>query len=50
MHHASDYSEGKRSVVAARMQNRGMVVEWGKSESTECDFGYLGRTEAAVRK
>ena len=47
--HASDYNKDKRSVVAARMQNK-VVVEWDNSESMEWDFGYLGRTEAAVRK
>jgi len=46
---ASDYNEDKRSVVAARMQNK-VVVKWGNSESMEWDFSYLGRTEAAVRK
>ena len=49
MYDASDYNEDKRSVVAARMQNK-VVVEWDNSESMEWDFGYLGRTEAAVRK
>jgi len=39
----------KRLVVASRMQSK-VVVEWGNSESQEWDFGYLGRTEAAVRK
>jgi len=29
---ASDYNEDKRSVLAARMQNK-VVVEWGNSES-----------------
>jgi len=43
-----DYNEDKRSAVAARMQNK-VVVEGGNSESKACDFGYLGRTEAAVR-
>ena len=28
---ASDYNDDKRSVVAARMQNK-MVVEWGNSK------------------
>ena len=46
---ASNYNEDKRSLAAARMQNK-VFVEWGNSESKEWDFGYLGRTEAAVRK
>ena len=46
---ASDENEGKRSAVAARMQSK-VVVEWGNNESLEWDFGYLGRTEAALRK
>ena len=29
---ASDYNKEKRSVVAARMQNK-VVVEWGNSEN-----------------
>ena len=44
-----EYNENIRSVVAARMQNK-VAVEWGNSESKEWDFGFLGRTEAAVRK
>jgi len=35
--------------AAARMQNK-VVVEWGNSENEEWDFGYLGHTEAAVKK
>jgi len=46
---ASNYNEDKRSLAAVRMQNK-VVVEWSNSESKEWDFGYLGRTEAAVRK
>jgi len=46
---ASDYNEDKRSAVAARMQNK-VVVKWGNSESSEWDFGFLGRTEAAFRQ
>jgi len=46
---ASNHDEDKRSAVAARMQNK-VVVEWGNSESKDWDFGYLDRTEAAVRK
>ena len=40
----------KRAALAARMQSK-LVDEWGNNyESSEWDFGYLGRTEAAVRK
>jgi len=46
---ASVYNERQKSVVAARMQNK-VVVEWGNSESKKWDFGYLGRTEAYIRK
>ena len=44
----SDYNDDKRSAVAARMQNK-VVVKWGNSERQEWDFGYMGRTEAAVK-
>ena len=46
---ASNHNKGKRLAAAARIQNK-VVVEWGSSESKEWDLGYLGRTEAAVRK
>ena len=44
-----DYNKDKKSAVATRIQSK-LIVEWGNSESQEWDFGYLGRTEAAVRK
>jgi len=46
---ASNYNKDNRSAVAARIQSK-VVVEWGRSESKEWDFSYLGRTEAAVRR
>ena len=46
---APNCNEDKRSLAAARMQIK-EVVEWSNSESKEWDFGYLGRTEATVRK
>jgi len=46
---ASNYNEDKRLAVAVRVQNM-VVVEWGNSECLVWDFGYLRRTEAAVRK
>jgi len=46
---ASDYNEDKRSAAAARMEKK-VVVEWGNSGSKVWDFGFLDRTEAAVRK
>ena len=45
---ASNYKD-KRSAVATRVQNK-VVVKWGNSENKEWDFGYLGGTEAAVRR
>jgi len=46
---ASNYNNDKRSAVATHIQNK-VVVEWGSNGNKAWDLGYLGGTEAAVRR